>query len=289
VSLYVQSTVSGLLIGGLYALMALGFSVTWGLLRTINLAHFALILLGAYATYQFSVTTGIDPFLTLFITVPLFFLVGVALQLVIERFEVSVFNTLLITFGLFIIAEGSIRNVWGADFLRIPSGENPYAAMSMIVGTAALRVPRLIALIVALVLATAGALLLYRSYIGKALRAVAEDREMAAAFGIDQRRVSVLLAGIVGASAAIAGALVAVGGTMFPSLAEQWIGLVFAIVILGGVGSPTGALAAALLVGAATGLATALWGPSAAPLVAFLLLIAVLLWRPYGLFGRAIT
>jgi branched-chain amino acid transport system permease protein len=286
VSLYFQSLLSGLLIGGLYALMALGFSLTWGLLRTINLAHFSLILLSAYAAYHWTTSIGVDPFLTLVVLVPLFFIVGVVLQWLFERFDLTGFNSLLVSFGLFTIIEGSIRNLWGADFRRIATADNPYASKAVFIGDAALRVPGLLALVVALVLAVATAVLLQRTYVGKALRAIGHDRSMAAAFGVDERRVGMLLSGAVGASVAVAGVLVVVSGAIFPSLAEQWIGIVFAVVILGGVGTSLGPVAAALLVGAATGLATVAWGPSAAPLVAFLLLIAVLLWRPHGLFGR---
>jgi branched-chain amino acid transport system permease protein len=288
-STYVQALVSGVLVGGLFGLMAVGFSLTWGLLRFINLAHFALILLGGYITYHIAINTGVDPFLTLLLTVPLFFGVGMVVQWLFDKFKVTVFNSLLITFGLFIIVENMIRNIWGADFLRIPTADNPYGAMSFFVAGTAVRVPRLLGMVAVLVIAIAAAALLHRTYVGKALRALAQDRDMAAAYGIDRQKVSTLLAGAIGASAAIAGTLVAVSGTLFPQLAEQWIGMVFAVVILGGVGSPTGALVAALMVGAATGLATVAWGPSAAPLVAFILLIAVLLWRPYGLFGKAVT
>ena len=127
---------------------------------------------------------------------------------------------------------------------------------------------------------------LERSYIGKALRAVAEDPEVAVAFGVNFRRISLLVAAASAATGAIAGTLVAVSGTLFPNASQEWIGIVFAVVILGGVGSPTGAVAASILIGAISGVVSVAWAPAAAPLMAFAVLILVLLWRPHGLFRR---
>ena len=109
---------------------------------------------------------------------------------------------------------------------------------------------------------------------------------MAAAFGVNYGRLSTLLAGASAATGAVAGALVAVSGALFPTLSEEWIGIVFAVVILGGVGRPLGAVGAAVLVGGVGGVASVRWGPLAAPLVTFALLIVVLIWRPHGLFAR---
>jgi branched-chain amino acid transport system permease protein len=285
-SLYVQGLVSGILLGGLFALMALGFSLTWRFLRVINLVHFSMILLAAYLTYHFSKVSGLDPWIALVFTVPLFALVGAFVQWVFHRFQVSIFNSLLVAFGMFVIIEGIIRNVWGANFLRIPADVSPYAVMSVSVQGVAFPVTRLIAFGLAIPLAVGAALFLERSYTGKALRAVAEDPAVAISFGINYRRLSLLVAAASAVTGAIAGTLVAVSGTLFPNASQEWIGIVFAVVILGGVGSPMGAVAAAILIGAISGLVSVAWAPAAAPLMAFAILILVLLWRPYGLFRR---
>jgi branched-chain amino acid transport system permease protein len=283
---YVQGLVSGILLGGLFALMALGFSLTWRFLRVINLVHFSMILLAAYITFQFSKVSGLDPWIALVFTVPLFALVGAFVQWIFHRFQVSIFNSLLVAFGMFVIIEGIIRNVWGANFLRIPADVSPYAVMSVSVQGVAFPVTRLIAFGLAIPLALGAALFLQRSYTGKALRAVAEDPAVAVSFGVNYRRLSLLVAAASAVSGAIAGTLVAVSGTLFPNASQEWIGIVFAVVILGGVGSPMGAVAAAILIGAISGLVSVAWTPSAAPLMAFAVLILVLLWRPYGLFRR---
>ena len=150
---YLQAGVSGVMTGGLYAVMALGLSLTWGLLKVINLAHFALILGSAYVTYQVTTSTGVDPLLSALIVVPCMFVVGVAIQWVIDRFQVDEFNSLLLSFGLFIIAIQLINNIWSADFRQIDAAENPYATRAFFIGDIAFPVPQLIALGAALVLA----------------------------------------------------------------------------------------------------------------------------------------
>ena len=283
---YVQAGVSGVLIGGLYAVMALGLSLTWGLLKVINLAHFALILLGAYVTYQLTTSTGADPLLAALVLIPALFVVGVVIQWVIERFQVDEFNSLLLSFGLFIIAIRLINNIWSADFRQIARDENPYAARAVFVGDIAFPVPQLLAITAALAFAVASFFVLRHTYFGKALRALAYDREMAAAFGVNPRRIGMLAAGLASAMAAVAGVLIGINQAVFPQLAFEWVGLNFAVVILGGIGNLLGAVAAGILIGLVAALVGVAWTPQGAPLVVFLLLIAALLFRPNGLFGR---
>jgi branched-chain amino acid transport system permease protein len=286
VNTYVQAGVSGVMIGGLYAVMALGLSLTWGLLRIINLAHFALILLGAYVTYELTTSTGADPLLAALVLVPSMFVLGVAIQWVIERFQVDEFNSLLLSFGLFIIAIRLISNIWSADFRQIEADENPYASRAFFVADIAFPVPQLMALGAALVFAVAAFVVLRRTYFGKALRALAYDREMAAAFGVNPRRIGMLAAGLASAMAGVAGVLIGVNQAIFPQLAFEWVGLIFAVVILGGIGNLLGAVGAGILIGLVAGLVGVAWTPQGAPLVVFLLLILALLFRPNGLFGR---
>src|SRR3954470_5274007 len=192
---YIQASVSGVMIGGLYAIMALGLSLTWGLLRVINLAHLALILVSAYATYQFTASTGADPLLAVFVVVPCLFVIGIAVQGVIGRFEADAFNSLLLSFGLFIIAIRLVNNVWSADFKRIDDAHNRYASKAFFIGRIAFPVPLLMAIGAALVFAVATFVVLRYTYFGKALRALAHDRDVAAAFGVNDRRIGMIAAG----------------------------------------------------------------------------------------------
>lgn len=277
--------VSGVLAGGLYALMSLGMSLSWGVLKIINLAHFSFILLAAYTTYELSATRGLDPFLAILVAVPLFALLGMGLQWVFERFRVSEFESLLLTFGLFIIFESLASTIWTADFRRLNAEQNPYASSSIWVGDIALPVPQLTAFVLAVVIAFGTRHLLRSTHFGRAVRALSQDREVAGAFGIDHRRVSMQLAGMAAAYAALAGVFIAMSRAIFPGIAVEWFGIVFSVVILGGLGSTLGTLIAAVIIGLVGAVATVVAGPPMAPLVTFLILIATLLFKPEGIMG----
>jgi len=279
----VQSALAGALVGGLYALMAIGMSLTWGMLRVINLAHFGMILLGAYLTYSLAAGIGLDPLLSVIVTAPVMFVVGAALQWAFQRFKVSELSSLLVSFGILIIAIQTISNIWSADFRRLPSETNPYATGSLAIGPLVFPMPTLIASVTAVALVIGIHLVLSRTFIGRALRAFSEDPAIAAAFGIDHRRLGMLLAGAAGATAAVAGMLFVIGGSLTPDTAFEWFGIVFAVVILGGVGNVTGTLLAGALVGGVAGVVTVAWSPTTAPLVVFSLVVLALLFRPHGL------
>lgn len=285
-TLYLQSIVSGILVGGLYAIMSLGLSLSWGVLKIINLVHFAFILFAGYVTYELSTTYGLDPFLGLVVTVPIFFIAGSALQWFFDKVQISEFNSLLVTFALLLIFESLARTIWSADFRQIPSEQNPYVSDALWIGDIALQVPRLAAFGMAIVVTALMVYLLDRTYFGKAVRALAEDREMAVAFGINSSRVSVVLAGLAAAFAALAGVFVVMSQALVPGLAIEWFAIVFPVVILGGLGSTKGSLVAGIIIGLVSAIATVAAGPSMAPLITFVILILTLLFRPEGLFAR---
>lgn len=279
-----QAVIFGALSGSLFAVMALGLSLVWGFLKIINLAHFGMILLGAYLTFELATTTGMDPILTAVVGAFAMFLFGAVVQAGFERWQVSEFNSLLITYGLLIITVQVVSNVWTADFQRMGSGVNPYAAQSIAIGPLRLPLPTLIAAGFAVALVVTAKLVLERTYSGRALQAFGQDRHIAAAFGIDHTKLGILLAGAAGAMAAIAGTLHSLGESLHPDAPFEWVGRVFAIVILGGIGNVTGTLYAGLLVGAISGLTAAVWSPSAAPFVVFSMVVLALVFRPTGLF-----
>lgn len=281
-----QGVVSGVLFGGLYALMSLGLSLSWGALKIINLAHFSFILLSAYLVYQLSVSYQIDPLLSMVVVVPIFFVIGALMQMFFHAVDVDEFKSLIVTFGIFIILQSLIQTVWSADFRRISIELNPYATQSIFIGGVAFPVSQLIAFVAAVLIAVGMSLLLGRTYFGKAVRAVAQDRSMARAYGVDPRRVAVILSGLATSFSALAGLFVAVGQSIFPGLAVGWFGIVFSVVILGGLGNTLGTLTAGVVVGVAANTASVTWGPLSAPLVTFLILIAALLFRPEGLLTR---
>jgi branched-chain amino acid transport system permease protein len=287
--IYVQAALTGVLAGGLYALMAAGLSVTWGVLRVINLAHFGLILIGAYLTFEVASSWSVNPVVTLAVTAPILFLAGAGLQWVFDRLAIVEFNSLLVSFGLLIIMIQGISIIWSADFQRMTEGVNPYATQSLAVGRLVFPAATLLAFAFAVVLIAGAHLVLQRTFLGRAMRAFAQDRTVAAAFGIDHRRVGMLVAGASGATAAAAGMLVSLETTLTPATAYEWFGIVFAVVILGGIGHVLGTLVAGVLVGVTSAVVSVLLSPSTAPLVLFSLIVVALLVRPTGLFSRGGT
>lgn len=251
--------------------------MTWGLLRVINLANFALAFLGAYLTYQLATSLGLDPILTLVVIAPVFFVVGIALELGFLRFRINELTSLIVTFGLTVILESLIQWIWTADFRRL---EWSYTRVSFRVGPLFVGLTGLLAFAAAALLALATWAWLRWSYLGKAARASAQDGPMAGAFGVNRQRLALLLGGLSTAYAAVAGVFIALNHTLAPSQIYSWIGVVFAAVIIGRLGNAFGLLAASVFIAASEALTMAVTAPGWAPLVSFTLLIVILLFRP---------
>jgi branched-chain amino acid transport system permease protein len=264
-------------VGGLYGLLGLGLSLSWGFLRLINLAHFALAFLAAYLTYTLSTALGLHPFWSLVLVPPAFFGLGVLMQLVLARFAVTQFGSLLVTFGLTVMIESLIQWIWTADYRRLDAVQG---AVSWRAGPLYLPKAELLALVTASLLCGLTWAWLRYSWVGKGLRASVEDAPIAAAFGVDHRRLALLLSGLAAAFAGVAGVFVALIYTLVPAQIYAWIGVVFAAVLLGGLGNPLGPLVAGVVIGVTEALTMALTAPAWAPLVSFTLLILVLLLRP---------
>ncbi|HLX28828.1 MAG TPA: branched-chain amino acid ABC transporter permease [Casimicrobiaceae bacterium] len=279
-TLLAQSALSGVFIGGLYGLLGLGLGLAWGLLHVINLAHFGFAFLAAYLCYQLASVGGVDPLATLLLIVPLMAALGVLVQWLLARFSVSPLNSLLATFGLTAIIEAGIQAYWTADFRKL---ESSYAAEKFRVGMLFVPVPELLTFAFAVALSFGVWAALRYTFAGRALRALAEDPPIAAAFGINARAHALMLAGVCGALAGVAGVCLALSFTLTPSSIYAWVGVVFAAVMLGGLGSALGPLAAGIAIGLSEALTMAFASPSWAPIVSFTLLIALLLLRP----GRA--
>jgi branched-chain amino acid transport system permease protein len=276
-NLLAQAVLSGIFMGGLYGLIGLGLGLTWGLLRQINLSHFGLVFVSAYLSYHLVTVGHIDPMLTLLILPPVFFVFGVGMQSVLARFSISPFNSLLVTFGITVIMESIIQWIWTADFRRL---ETHYNDQKFKIASLYVPVPELITLVLAVSLSGAiWAVMRYTDF-GKAMRAMAEDGPIAVAFGINEKFISKMLAGLCAALAAVAGVCLALTFTLTPSQIFSWVGVVFASVMLGGLGSPWGPLLAGILIGVSEAVTMTIAAPSWAPIVSFSLLILMLLLRP---------
>ena len=276
-NLLAQSILSGIFIGSLYGMVGLGLGLTWGLLRQINLAHFGFVFLSAYLCYQMATGWSVDPLVTLLILPPLFFVFGAAMQWVLAKFEITPFNSLLVTFGVTVMIESLVQGVWTADFRRL---ESHYNDQKFVVGGLYFPVPELVTLVLACALCYAVWAAMRYSDLGKALRAMAEDGPIATAFGVNQKALSLVLAGVCAALAAVAGICLALTFVLTPSQIFAWVGVVFAAVMLGGLGSALGPLAAGIFIGVSEAVTMAVAAPSWAPIVSFSLLIVMLLFKP---------
>jgi len=188
-----QAFLSGLFLGGLYGLLGLGLSLSWGYLRLINLAHFAFAFLAAYLTYQLTGVMGVNIVLTIVLIAPLFFALGLLMQLLFARFAVGEFASLLVTFGFTVIVEAFIQWMWTADLRRL---QLPSSHASIGVGPLFVPVVEGLMFLVCVALSLGVWAWMHFTYVGKALRASAEDPSIASAFGIDHRRLALVLSGV---------------------------------------------------------------------------------------------
>ena len=285
--LLLGALVSGVLLGGFYAAVTLGLTLIFGYLNIVNIAHPAFLVLGAYVAFACNGAFGLDPILAGVLAMPAFFVLGVAVYSVynwcFERRENESLRGLAFFFGLMFIVEVALILEFGVDY-RLASA--PYIGETLVVG--GLELPLRMAIPFAASMALAGGLWLFltRTFAGRAIRAVAEDALALRLVAADPVRIRRLAFGIGIASAGLAGALLVVIGPVDPATGRLYIGRVFAIVVLGGMGSLGGTVCAALLLGVAESVTATISGPSWAPAVAFGFLLFALAVRPSGLFGR---
>jgi branched-chain amino acid transport system permease protein len=282
-----NAVVAGLLLGGFYAALSLGLTVTFGQLDVVNIAHPAFIVLGSYIAYMLNSRFGIDPVLTGIVFAPIFFAVGIGVYRVyyesFERLGEEALRGLVFFFGVMFIIEVGLIVVYGVDFRSVQSA---YTAGSWNIGPVGVPMRMLVPFVVSLLMFGALSAYMSRTYSGRAIMAVAQDQLALRLMGANPVRIKQLGFGIGIATTALAGALLIVIIPVEPSLGRAYIGVVFAIVVLAGLGSVKGTLVAALILGIAETMVSTFYGPSWAPAVAFGILLLALAFRPQGLFGR---
>jgi len=277
-----QVILSGILSGALYALVALGLSLIFGVMRVINIAHGPLLMLGAYVTYFLYSQVGINPFLTVPVSMAALFVVGLLLQraLVFRVVGAPELSSLLLTFGISIALVNLVQLAFTSNLRTVE-----YLTGSWIIGGLALSKPRFIAfLFSAAVTALAFAFLKF-TRLGKAIRATSQSREVALVCGINVARIHLLTFGLSSALAAGGGALLAVIVAIQPEMGSVWTFKSFLVIVLGGAGNYPGALLGGLLLGLVEQLASLFLTTQLSEVVAYVLLVLVLLVRPTGLLG----
>jgi branched-chain amino acid transport system permease protein len=287
IDLLINAIAAGLLLGGFYAAVTAGVSISFGMLDIVNIAHPAFIILGSYIAYFFNINFGIDPIVVSVVALPVFYALGAAVYQVyylsFEKRGQESLRGLAFFFGLLFVTEVSLILVFGVDYRYV---EAAYIGPSIHIGIIDLPLRMLVPCVTSLALFGALQMFVTRTFTGRAIMAVSQDQLALQLMAVDPIRIKRIAFGISIAIAAVAGALLIIIQPIEPSVGREYIGRVFAICVLGGLGSMPGTLIAALLLGVVESLTATFYGPSWAPAVAFGFLLLTLAFRPAGLLGR---
>jgi branched-chain amino acid transport system permease protein len=282
-----NALISGVLLGGFYAAVTIGITISFGMLDVVNIAHPAFIILGSYIAYIANASLGVDPVIASIVVAPAFYLLGAAIYqvyyLAFERRGDQALQGLAFFFGLLFITEVTLVLVFGVDYRLV---EAPYIGPSLRLGPIELPGRLLVPCLVALAMVGALHVFTSRTFIGRAILAVAQDQLALRLMAADPVRIKRIAFGLSIATASVAGAVLIIIQPVEPSIGRDYIGRVFAICVMGGLGSFGGTLAAAMILGIVESLTATFYGPSWTPAVAFGFLLITLAIRPSGLFGR---
>jgi len=281
-----QSAASGILIGGVYALVGIGLTIIYGVMRVINFAHGELLMIGMYFTWIIFTVFGVDPFLSILISIPAMFLFGALLQKVLINRVLNALpqNQILLTIGLGLVLSNLVMLIYTSDYKIITTG---YSSSTLSLAGLRLSTPLVISLVITSAITTVLYLFLLKTDTGQAIRATAQDRDAAQLMGINVKRMSVLAFGIGTALAGTAGALVSPTYYIFPQVGGAFTLKAFVIVVLGGMGSVVGATLGGIIIGITESLAAVYISSGMKELFVYALFLLVLLFKPSGLLGRS--
>jgi len=285
--LLINAIIAGLLLGGFYAAVTAGISISFGILDIVNIAHPAFIILGAYIAYIVNQNFGMDPILVSIIVLPAFYALGSAIYQVyhvsFEKHGQDALRGLAFFFGVLFVTEVMLILVFGVDYRYVQAGYIDYAYRF---GQFSIPMRMLIPCVLSLLMLALLQVFLTRTFTGRAIMAVAQDQLALQLMAAEPVRIKRIAFSISIAIAALAGACLIVIQPVEPSVGREYIGRVFAICVLGGLGSLPGTLIAAMLLGIVESITATFYGPSWAPAVSFGFLLLTLAFRPSGLFGR---
>lgn len=283
--LYLQILLNGLVLGGLYACIAVGFSLVWGVLNVINVLHGSFVVLGSYIAYFAWFHAGLHPFFSVAIAGAVLYVIGYLVQkgLINRVMGAPVLTTLVLTFGLELLLNNSILLAFSADYRSVRL-ENPLGSWEF--GGLIVPAERLLAMLLALGLTGLLWVILAKSRIGRAIVAVRMDREAASLMGVNVPRIYAVTFGIGALMAGAAGALLALVFPISPLNSTEFLGLAFVVCVLGGLGSVAGAMVGGLALGVIQSYGALFLGPEHGLTIAFVLLILLLVFKPTGIMGR---
>jgi branched-chain amino acid transport system permease protein len=286
-ALLANAIIAGLLLGGFYAAVSVGVSISFGMLDVVNIAHPAFIILGSYIAYIVNDSLGFDPIVVSLVLSPLFFLLGMALYRIyyvcFERRGQESLRGLAFFFGILFITEVVLVLVFGVDYRMVTTR---YSDVTLRLGEVDFPMRLVVPFLVSVSMVIGVQLFLTHTFFGRAVLAVAQDQLALRLMGVNPVRVKELAFAISIATAGVAGAFLIVIQPVQPAIGREYIGLVFAVCVLGGMGSIWGTLLGAFVLGIAESFTSTFFGPSWAPAVSFGLLLATLAFRPSGLLGR---
>jgi branched-chain amino acid transport system permease protein len=285
-TVFLQAMLSGILVGGVYALIGVGLTIIFGVMRVINFAHGDLLMLGMYATWIVFTQLGWDPYVSIVLTAPVLFLWGAFLQRVFVNRVLNALpqNQILLTIGLGLIMSNGIMLAFTSDYRILTTS---YSSSSFFLGDVSVSRPLLYSFLVTAAITAALAWFLMRTDTGQAIRATAQDRDAAQLMGINVRRMSVLAFGLGSALAGVAGALLSPTYYIFPQVGGAFTLKAFVIVVLGGMGSIVGATLGGVIIGVTESLSAIYIASGLKELVVYVLFLALLLFKPSGLMGKS--
>ncbi|HUI44398.1 MAG TPA: branched-chain amino acid ABC transporter permease [Nitrospirota bacterium] len=285
-NVFFQALISGILIGGVYALIGIGLTIIFGVMRVINFAHGDLLMLGMYLTYFIFTLLHIDPFVSIIIIIPMMFLFGGLLQKIIINRALNALpqNQILLTIGMGLVMSNSIMLAFTSDYKILTTS---YSSSSVMLLGISISEPLIVSFVITACITMALYWFLYSTDTGQAIRATAQDREAAQLMGINVKRMSIIAFGIGSALAATAGALISPTYYIYPQVGSIFTLKAFVITVLGGMGSIFGATLGGILIGMAESIGGVYIGSGWKDVIVFILFLLVLLFKPSGLLGTS--
>jgi branched-chain amino acid transport system permease protein len=281
-----QLAINGLLLGGMYGLISIGLTLIFGVLEIVNFAHGEFLMISMYVAFWLFQLYGIDPYLSMLIILPLFFLIGIAVQRITIQpiLNAPPLNQIFMTVGLSMVLQNAALFIWTADYRTLKTS---YSALTLKTAGLIISFPRLVAFLLAMALIAGLLIFLKHTYTGKAIRALAQERKAAMLMGINVYRTYQIAFGMGIACVGAAGAMLMPVYFVFPSVGSLFVLIAFVVVILGGYNSLVGSLVGGLIIGVVEAFSGFFISPHLKEAIYFVIFILILLFKPTGLFGRA--